>query len=93
VARTEKQEAYEIAVRIRKIHARVVMEICRQHGSFTPDEAPLLLDQLWSTVHGAVMLYNRNFLRRFSDGDRAEAIVYEICEAALGRFRPQPNST
>jgi len=88
VARTEKQEAYEIAVRTREIYARVVTEISNQKASFDPDEAPLLLDQLWCTVHGAVMLYNRNFLRRFSDGDKEESIVYEICEAALARFKP-----
>lgn len=93
VARTEKQEAYEIAVRTREIYKKVVMEISAQYGSFEPSEVSLLLDQLWCTVHGAVMLYNRNFLRRFSDGDKAEAIVYEICDAALARFRPQPSST
>jgi len=86
VARTEKQRAYEIAVKTREIYRKVVLEISEQHGSFDPGQVPLLLDELWSTVHGAVMLYNRNFLGRFSEGD--EAVVYKICESALDRFRP-----
>ncbi len=86
VARTEKQRAYEIAVKIREIYRKVVLEISDRHGSFDPREVSLLLDELWCTVHGAVMLYNRNFLSRFSESD--EAVVYKICEAALDRFRP-----
>lgn len=87
VARTEKQRAYEIAVKTREIYMKVVMEVCERYGSFPPVEASLLLDDLWCTVHGAVMLYNRNFLRRFSESD--EAVVYRICEAALARLRPR----
>jgi len=86
VARTEKQRAYEIAVKTREIYKKVVLEISDLHGSFDPGEVSLLLDELWCTVHGAVMLYNRNFLSRFSESD--EAVVYKICEAALERFRP-----
>jgi AcrR family transcriptional regulator len=86
VARTEKQRAYEIAVKIREIYKKVVLEISERHGSFGPGEVSLLLDELWCTVHGAVMLYNRNFLSRFSGSD--EAVVYKICESALERFRP-----
>ena len=86
VARTEKQRAYEVAVKTREIYKNVVLEISDRHGSFDPGEVSLLLDALWCTVHGAVMLYNRNFLSRFSESD--EAVVYKICEAALERFRP-----
>ena len=88
VARTEKQRAYEIAVKTREIYRKVVLEISDRYGTFAPAEVSLLLDELWCTVHGAVMLYNRNFLGRFSEGD--EAVVYRICEAALDRFRPSP---
>jgi AcrR family transcriptional regulator len=87
VARTEKQRAYEIAVKTREIYRKVVMEISERYGSFPPADVPLLLDELWCTVHGAVMLYNRNFLGRFSESDAA--VVYRICEAALDRFRPR----
>jgi AcrR family transcriptional regulator len=86
VARTEKQRAYEIAVKIREIYRKVVLELRERHGSSDPGEVSLLLDELWCTVHGAVMLYNRNFLSRFSESD--EAVVYKICESALERFRP-----
>jgi len=86
VARTEKQRAYEIAVKTREIYKKVVLEVGVRHGSFDPGEVSLLLDELWCTVHGAVMLYNRNFLSRFSESD--EAVVYKICESALDRFRP-----
>jgi AcrR family transcriptional regulator len=86
VARSEKQRAYEIAVKTREIYRKVVLEISDRYGSIAPSEVSLLLDELWCTVHGAVMLYNRNFLSRFSGSD--EAVVYKICEAALDRFRP-----
>lgn len=86
VARTEKQRAYEVAVKTREIYRKVVLEISDRHGAFDPGEVSLMLDELWCTVHGAVMLYNRNFLSRFSESD--EAVVYKICESALERFRP-----
>ena len=86
VARTEKQRAYEIAVKTWEIYRKVVLEISDRYGSFDPGEVSLLLDELWCTVHGAVMLYNRNFLGRFSESD--EVVVYRICESALERFRP-----
>jgi AcrR family transcriptional regulator len=86
VARTEKQRAYEIAVKTREIFVKVIKEIGERYGAFAPREASLLLDQLWCTVHGAVMLYNRNFLSRFSESD--EAVVYKICKTALDPFRP-----
>ena len=86
VARTEKQRAYEIAVKIREIYRKVVLEISDRHRSFDPSEVSVLLDELWCTVHGAVMLYNRNFLSRFSESD--EVVVYKICQSALERFRP-----
>jgi hypothetical protein len=86
VARTEKQRAFDIAVKTREIYRKVVLEISDRYGSFAPSEVSLVLDELWCTVHGAVMLYNRNFLSRFSESD--EAVVYKICEAALERFRP-----
>lgn len=86
IARTEKQRAYEIAVKTREIYRKVVLEISDRYGAIAPGEVSLLLDGLWCTVHGAVMLYNRNFLGRFSEGD--EAVVSRICEAALDRFRP-----
>ena len=86
VARTEKQRAYEIAVKMREIYRKVVLQIREQHGSFDPGEVSLLLDELWCTVHGAVMLYNRNFLGRFSESD--EAVVFKICESALERLHP-----
>jgi hypothetical protein len=91
VARTEKQRAYEIAVKMRELYKKVVLEISGRYGSLEPSEMSLLLDEFWCTVHGAVMLYNRNFLSRFSDGD--ESVVYRICEAALDRFRPAKASS
>lgn len=86
VARTEKQRAYEIAVKTREIYRKVVLEISDRYAAFSPSEVSLLLDELWCTVHGAVMLYNRNFLGRFAESE--EAVVYKICRAALERFRP-----
>jgi AcrR family transcriptional regulator len=86
VARSEKDRAYDIAVKTRQIYRQVVLEIADRYGSFSPSEVSLVLDELWCTVHGAVMLYNRNFLSRFSESD--EAVVYKICEAALEKFRP-----
>ena len=86
LARTEKQRAYEVAVKTREIYRKVVLEISDRYGSFDPGEVSLLLDEFWCTVHGAVMLYNRNFLNRFSESD--ESVVYKICESALKGFRP-----
>ncbi len=86
VARSEKDRAYEIAVKTREIYRKVVLEVGERCGTFEPGEVSLVLDELWCTVHGAVMLYNRNFLSRFSESD--EAVVYRICELALARLRP-----
>ncbi len=86
IARTEKEKAHRIALRIRAIHMKVAMEISEKYASFQPDEATFLVNRMWCMVHGAITLHNRNFLERFGESD--EKMFSMICEDAMAPFRP-----
>lgn len=86
IARTEKEKARQIALRMRAIMMKVAMEISEQYASFPPDEATFLLNRMWCMIHGAITLHNRNFLERFGESD--ETMFNKICEDAMAPFRP-----
>ncbi len=88
-ALVEKEKARQIAVNHREITMKVALEIYQRYQSFEPEEASFLLNSMWCTLHGAITLYNRNFLLRF--GDSNEEMFAKICTDVLAPFRHRGN--
>jgi len=74
----------EISLNVIDITAKVIKDISKNNPSVTADEANFLAKQLWITLHGIVVLHNRDILQEVDDDP--ETLIYRICDDMINKF-------
>lgn len=74
----------EIAVNMGKLAAQVISDIAKVNPSVLAEDADFKAKQIWITLHGIVVLHNRNILAEADDDP--EELIERMCEDLVAPF-------